>query len=140
MTRANAGDPAHWPDEQLRGGYPRRMGSQKQGIELETLLASAATDPSQRPGFAQALLASDVFVLGNTDVPASGGVIPSGAKISLVTWHHEDGLVAPFFTSEAMLLRSLAAIPGTDPGTTWAVDHDLGGRPRPGRSTHDLGG
>ena len=82
--------------------------------ELERLLAAAAADPVARPTFARALLASRVYVLGCLDRPTVGGAAQTGSAMKLLTWSDEHGSITPFFTSEAMLQRTVAARPGTD--------------------------
>ena len=81
---------------------------------LEATLAKAAEDPASRPAFYRMLLDSKVFVIGNSDLPASeGGVVdsvtvPSGAMLSIVNWQKADGTpVVPFFASLASLQRAL---------------------------------
>jgi hypothetical protein len=83
-------------------------------IELERLLARAATDPVERPAFARALLASDVLILGGRDLPTGHWRAQAETDIALVSWEDDAGPITPFFTSEAMLRRTLDARPGTD--------------------------
>jgi hypothetical protein len=77
---------------------------------LERLLADASLDPAERPAFTHALLESTVFVLGSAvhDPRDDDG---HGMIISIHRLRDEDGLVAPFFTSEAMLQATLDAVP-----------------------------
>src|SRR5207302_7718663 len=82
--------------------------------ELERLLAAAAADPVARPAFARALLESHVCVLGCLDRPTVGGAAQPGSAMQLFTWSDERGPITPFFTSKAMLQRTVAARPGTD--------------------------
>lgn len=93
--------------------------------ELERLLVAAADDPAQRPDFAQALLASEVYVLGSLDRPTVEGEAQSGTSMDVLTWSDQDGPITPFFTSEAALQRTLAARPGTDPRFLRLKSRDL---------------
>lgn len=81
--------------------------------QLERLLAAAALDPAERPAFTRALLDSSVLVLGSAAHNPEGG--ESGMVISINRLRDEDGLVAPFFTSEQMLRATLDAVPDVDP-------------------------
>jgi hypothetical protein len=83
--------------------------------QLERLLRSAAEDPAERPAFAQAILASEVYVLGSLDQATVGGVAQEGTNMRLVTWADQDGPITPFFTSEAALQQTISTRPGTDP-------------------------
>lgn len=82
--------------------------------ELERLLAAAASDPAERPAFTQALLESEVYVLGTMDPPPVKGVANVNSTARLVALADADGQVTPFFTSERMLEATLLAHPGTD--------------------------
>ena len=77
--------------------------------ELERKLILAADDPASRPEFYQALMASDVFVIGHTDSEGEGvTTIPAGAKLSIVNWEKNDGSpIIPFFTSLEALQQAL---------------------------------
>lgn len=89
------------------------MGESDQ-VVLERLFARAATDPAERPAFIRALLASNVIVLGklvDRDVSGPG----PGQEAMLVYWSDDIGPIYPFFTSEALLRRTIDARPGTDP-------------------------
>jgi len=68
---------------------------------LEIALARAAVEPATRPEFYRLLLESEVYVIGNTDVPGDGKTtIPAGAKLSVVNWEKKDGKsFIPFFSS-----------------------------------------
>lgn len=81
---------------------------------VERLLAAASLDAAERPAFMRALLDSSVLVLGSAvhDPRDQDG---QGMVISIHRLRDEDGLVAPFFTSEAMLRATLAAVPDVDP-------------------------
>ncbi len=83
--------------------------------ELEALLVAAASDTAARPAFAQALLASKVYVLGSVDGQVEGETVSAGSKLVLAHLAGTDGPVIPFFTSEEMLTATLAAVPGLDP-------------------------
>ncbi|WP_417069861.1 enhanced serine sensitivity protein SseB C-terminal domain-containing protein [Niveibacterium terrae] len=69
----------------------------------------AADDPASRPEFYEALMGSDVFVIGHADSEGEGvSTIPGGAKLSIVNWEKKDGTpVIPFFTSLETLQRAL---------------------------------
>jgi hypothetical protein len=84
--------------------------------ELERLLAAAASDPASRPAFADALLHSDVLVLGTIAPPMVDGIAQAGSVARLFSLNDAQGPITPFFTSEPMLQRTLTARPGTDPG------------------------
>jgi hypothetical protein len=83
-------------------------------VELERLLQAAATDPAARPAFTQALLASDVYVLGTYDGELVDGVVPSGGSLQLVMIDEHEDYVTPFFTSQDSLRRFVAAHPEND--------------------------
>lgn len=77
--------------------------------DLERKLMLAADDPASRPEFYEALMGSDVFVIGHADSEGEGvSIIPAGAKLSIVNWEKNDGTpVIPFFTSLETLQRAL---------------------------------
>lgn len=77
--------------------------------ELERKLILAADNPASRPEFYEALMASNVYVIGFTDSEGEGsGIIPAGAKLSIVNWEKNDGTpITPFFTSLEALQRAL---------------------------------
>ena len=83
--------------------------------DVERLLQAAATDPVQRPAFNDALLSSDVYVLGLVEGDAVDGVAGAGTTLRLVSTADDDGPLTPFFTSEAALQRYLDARGGGDP-------------------------
>ncbi|WP_241606759.1 enhanced serine sensitivity protein SseB [Rosenbergiella epipactidis] len=69
-------------------------------VELEKLLAQAATEPAHRPAFFQALLDADVWVLGRSVAQQ----LTADSGVELTHWEKADGeSVIPFFTSEQML-------------------------------------
>ena len=77
--------------------------------DLERKLMLAADDPASRPEFYEALMGSEVFVIGFTDSEGEGvATIPAGAKLSIVNWEKNDGTpIIPFFTSLEALQRAL---------------------------------
>ena len=77
--------------------------------ELERKLMLAADNPASRPEFYETLMNSDVFVIGFTDSEDEGvGIIPAGAKLSIVNWEKNDGTpITPFFSSIEALQRAL---------------------------------
>jgi hypothetical protein len=77
--------------------------------DLEQKLMLAADDPASRPEFYEALMASEVFVIGHTDSDGEGATtIPAGSKLSIVNWEKNDGSpIIPFFTSLEALQRAL---------------------------------
>ena len=79
------------------------------------MLVAAAKDPAERPAFAQALLASEVYVLGRLDSLPVDGVAQPGTNAKLVNFSDADGTFVPFFTSEAAMQASLAARAGSSP-------------------------
>jgi hypothetical protein len=83
--------------------------------EVESLLRAAATDPVRRPAFNDALLRSEVYVLGAFEGEVVDGVARAGGSMRLVATADADGPLTPFFTSEAAVQRFLAVRPGTDP-------------------------
>ena len=83
--------------------------------QLERMLAAAAQDSAERPAFAEALLASEVYVLGSLDVPTVAGVAQPGTNARLVHFSDVEGQFVPFFTSEAAIRSSLAVRAGTSP-------------------------
>lgn len=83
--------------------------------ELERMLVAAAQDPAERPTFAEALMASDVYVLGGLDTPTVGGVAQAGTGAKLVNFSDAEGTFVPFFTSEAAMQSSLAVRTGPGP-------------------------
>ena len=89
------------------------MASEQVPTELERMLESAARDPAERPAFAEALLASEVYVLGSLNAPPVDGLVRSGAKAQLVNFSDAEGRFVPFFTSEAAMRSSLAVRPGS---------------------------
>jgi hypothetical protein len=91
------------------------LNEQPKPNDIERLLEAAASDPAERPAFAQALLAHEVFVLGRTDPSPVDGLIPPDAKMRFLSLEDAHGTVLPFFTSLAILEAALAAWPGTDP-------------------------
>jgi hypothetical protein len=113
------------------GGYRPIVGEPMTSGELERLLAVAARDPVEQPAFMQALLGSDVYVLGVLDPPPVDGVAQVGSNARLVGMTGqelagltgeqfvgmagEQGRITPFFSSESMVQATLAAWPGTDP-------------------------
>jgi hypothetical protein len=73
--------------------------------KLEQLLRLAATEPAHRPEFCQVLMASPLFVLGETGDEKEGEKqLTEGSSLSLQHWEKDDGsTVIPIFTSlEAM--------------------------------------
>ena len=78
---------------------------------LEIALARAAVEPATRPEFYRLLLESEVYVIGQTDVPGDGKTtIPAGAKLSVVNWEKKDGKpFIPFFSSFEALQSVLKA-------------------------------
>src|SRR3954471_18561719 len=84
-------------------------------LEVERLLEAAATEPSGRPAFTEALLGSDVYVLGAFDGEIVDGVAQAGGSMRVVGLEDAEGAVTPFFTSEAALQRFVAQQPDTDP-------------------------
>lgn len=73
--------------------------------KLEQLLRLAATEPAHRPEFCRVLMASPLFVLGDTGDDAEGErQLLEGSSLSIQHWEREDGAtVIPVFTSlEAM--------------------------------------
>jgi hypothetical protein len=83
--------------------------------EVERLLQAAANDPVQRPAFNDALLSSDIYVLGHVEGDATDGVAGDGTFLQLTTIADDDGPLTPFFTSQAALEPYLAVRPGDDP-------------------------
>ena len=77
--------------------------------DLEQRLMLAADNPASRPEFYEALMSSNVYVIGFTDSEGEGsGIIPAGAKLSIVNWEKNDGTpIIPFFTSLEALQRAL---------------------------------
>lgn len=77
--------------------------------QLESAVAIAAKDPATRPEFYRILLASEIYVLGSSDMPDDGcHSLPAGSSLSLVTWKKADGTtVVPFFASLEALRRLL---------------------------------
>ena len=77
--------------------------------DLEQRLKLATDDPASRPEFYEALMGSEVFVIGQTDSGGEGATtIPAGAKLSIVNWEKNDGSpIIPFFTSLEALQRAL---------------------------------
>ncbi|MFT3930602.1 MAG: enhanced serine sensitivity protein SseB C-terminal domain-containing protein [Spongiibacteraceae bacterium] len=77
--------------------------------ELDRAFELAAKDPASRPEFYRLLLASDIFVIGDSGAPGEGAVsIPAGANISVLRWAKSDGTpIIPFFTSLNDLRKSL---------------------------------
>lgn len=82
--------------------------------EVERLLASAATDPVDRPALLAALKACQVWVPGWMDRPTEHGAAVPGTKVSMPVWTDDAGPFAPFFTSEPLLNRGLAAARAED--------------------------
>ncbi|HEX2851224.1 MAG TPA: SseB family protein, partial [Acidimicrobiales bacterium] len=82
--------------------------------EVERLLQAAANDPVQRPAFNEALLRSDVYVLGVVEGDIVGGVAREGASVRLATTADDEGPLTPFFTSEDALQRYLRSRTGSD--------------------------
>ncbi|MFB2555762.1 SseB family protein [Herbiconiux liangxiaofengii] len=77
--------------------------------EIEALLAAAANDPTAAPRFVTELLESTVLVPG-TIAPGPDG---SGQVADLADLLDADGSRAqPFYTSEARLQETIAAVPG----------------------------
>jgi hypothetical protein len=117
------------------GGYRPIVAEPMTSGELERLLAVAARDPAEQPAFIQALLGSDVYVLGDLDPPpvdgAMDGVAQVGSSVQLVGMTGEQlagltgeqfagvvgdqGRITPFFSSESMVRATVAAWPGTNP-------------------------
>jgi SseB protein N-terminal domain/SseB protein C-terminal domain len=79
------------------------------------MLVAAAQDPAERPAFAHALLASEVYVLGDLDTPTVDGVAQPGTGAKLVNFSDAEGQFHPFFTSEAALQSSLAVRTSSSP-------------------------
>lgn len=93
----------------------RTMDRDHATAELERLLAAASEDPAERPAFTLALLAAQVYVLGCLDPPPVRGKAQVGSSAQILTWEDDQGSITPFFTSQAALDGTLAALPGTDP-------------------------
>lgn len=78
---------------------------------LETLLPLAAADPAQRPEFYEVLMASEVFVLGQTEQGHGRGGdvnLQAGENVQLQQWQRQDGsAVIPFFSSMNELSASI---------------------------------
>lgn len=76
---------------------------------LDRALVLAASDPASRPDFYRLLLASEIFVIGETESPGEGlANIPAGGKLSVIRWEKSDGTpVIPFFTSLSSLQKAL---------------------------------
>jgi SseB protein N-terminal domain/SseB protein C-terminal domain len=83
--------------------------------ELEAMLEAAKTDGAARPAFIQALLAAKVFVLGTIGGPIEPQTPPEG-NVHLGHIDDPGGPLIPFFTSEAMLRKTMDTRPGVDPG------------------------
>jgi len=81
----------------------------KPSNDLERKLMLAADNPANRPEFYKALMASDVYVIGFTDSEGEEiRTIPTGDKLSIVSWEKNDGTpIIPFFTSLEALQRAL---------------------------------
>lgn len=77
--------------------------------DLERKLMLAADNPASRPEFYEALMTSDVYVIGLTDSEGEEiSTIPTGAKLSIVNLEKNDGTpIIPFFTSLEALQRAL---------------------------------
>ncbi|HAT30676.1 MAG TPA: enhanced serine sensitivity protein SseB [Janthinobacterium sp.] len=70
---------------------------------LEHALRMAADDPDLRADFYLALLAADVYIIGEAET------LEAGEQISIQSWMRQDGgSVIPFFTSLAALRRALS--------------------------------
>lgn len=89
------------------------------GADLERLLAAAATDPAARPAFYRTLLDSSVYLLGKFDAPLVEGVLQAGSQVFLTNLSDADGEIVPMFSSQAMLEKTLEALPGVESG--WVV-------------------
>lgn len=77
--------------------------------DLERALRLAAGDPVHGPGFFQALLQADVYVLGEAE-PVASGALDAGAHMSIQHWTRGDGsIVIPFFSSVLALQRAVSA-------------------------------
>lgn len=73
--------------------------------KLEQLLRLAATEPAHRPEFVKVLMASPLFVLGESGDEKEGEKqMAEGSSLSIQHWERDDGTtVIPIFTSlEAM--------------------------------------
>lgn len=78
--------------------------------KLETLLRLAADEPAHRPEFYNVLMASEVFILGNTGQSSTGGAVnlEAGDHIEIKHWQKQDGAqIIPFFTSLELLQKAL---------------------------------
>jgi SseB protein N-terminal domain len=83
--------------------------------DLEAMLEAAKSDGAARPQFVQALLAAKVFVLGTIGGPVEPQTPPVG-NVHLGHIDDPGGPLIPFFTSEAMLRKTMDTRPGVDPG------------------------
>jgi SseB protein N-terminal domain/SseB protein C-terminal domain len=83
--------------------------------DLEAMLEAAKADGAARPKFIQALLEAKVYVLGTIGGPIEPQTPPVG-NIHLGHIDDPGGPLIPFFTSEAMLRKTMDTRPGVDPG------------------------
>lgn len=77
---------------------------------LEEMLRLAADEPAHRPQFCDVLMRSQVFLLGTTGEPGSGGEVnlEAGSEIHIQHWQRPDGVpVIPFFSSLEVLQKSI---------------------------------
>jgi SseB protein N-terminal domain len=101
--------------QRLRALASEPMDDALDGAGVERLLAAAASDPAERPAFFDALLESDVLVLGTMGSRPVDGIAQPGSSMQLAKFSDEDGDLVPFFSSEEMLRRTVAAHPSTEP-------------------------
>jgi hypothetical protein len=72
--------------------------------ELEALLVQEAEDPDVRPDFYQALVASDVYVLGSADeLLLEEEDAAEGTALSLYSWEVDERPVIPIFSTLSRL-------------------------------------